>query len=70
MNHTILEFVKEVFKIVGLNWKKFVETDNPKFLRPAEVPSLKGDSSKAKRILKWKPSISLKIYVEFYWKMI
>ena len=34
MNHTILEFVKEVFNI-GLDWKKFVETNNPKFLRPA-----------------------------------
>ncbi len=60
MNHTILEFVKEVFGLVGLDWKKFVETNNPKFLRPAEVPSLKGDSSKAKRVLKWKPRYKFK----------
>jgi GDPmannose 4,6-dehydratase len=60
MNHTILEFVKEVFSLVGLNWKKFVETNNPKFLRPAEVPSLKGDSSKARKILKWKPKYKFK----------
>ena len=60
MNHTIWEFVKEVFKIVGLNVKKYVEINNPKFLRPAEVPSLKGDSSKAKRILKWKPRYKFK----------
>jgi len=60
MNHTVLDFVKEVFGLVGLNWKKFVETNNPKFLRPAEVPSLKGDSSKAKRVLKWKPKYKFK----------
>ena len=60
MNHTIWEFVKEVFKIVGLNVKKYVEINNPKFLRPAEVPSLKGDSSKAKRILKWKARYKFK----------
>ena len=60
MNHTILDFVKEVFGLVGLEWKKFVETNNPKFLRPAEVPSLKGDSSKAKKLLKWKPKYKFK----------
>ena len=46
--------------MVGLDWKKFVETNNAKFLRPAEVPSLKGDSSKAKKILKWKPKYKFK----------
>ena len=60
MNHTIWEFVKEVFKLVGLNIKKYVEINNPKFLRPAEVPSLKGNSSKAKKILKWKPRYKFK----------
>jgi len=60
MNHTILDFVKEVFRLIGLDWKKFVETNNPKFLRPAEVPSLKGNSSKAKKILKWKPKYKFK----------
>ena len=64
MNHTIWEFVQEVFKLIGLNVKKFVETNNPKFLRPAEVPSLKGDSSKAKKILKWKPRYKFKDIVK------
>ena len=31
---------------------------NPKFFRPSEVDYLKGDYSKAKKYLKWKPSIS------------
>ena len=32
---------------------------NKKYLRPAEVDTLKGDYSKAKRELKWKPSIGI-----------
>jgi GDPmannose 4,6-dehydratase len=55
INHTIKEFVKEVFKKVGLDWKKFTITGDKKFLRPAEVVNLKGDATKAKKILKWKP---------------
>jgi len=30
-----------------------------KYFRPLEVDYLKGDASKAKKILKWKPKISL-----------
>lgn len=55
INHTIEEFVNQVFKTVGLDWKKFTVTNYKKFLRPAEVVNLKGDASKAKKILKWKP---------------
>jgi GDPmannose 4,6-dehydratase len=32
---------------------------NKKYFRPHEVDILKGDSSKAKKILKWKPMISI-----------
>ena len=69
MNHDF-EFVKEVFNIVGLDWKKFVETNNPKFLRPAEVPSLKEIAQKLKEFLNGNRSINLKIYAEFCWRMI
>ena len=55
INHTIEEFVNQVFKTVGLDWKKFTVTNYKKFLRPAEVVNLKGDASKAKKTLKWKP---------------
>ena len=58
-NYSIEDFIKKVFKIVGLNWKKFVSTNNKKFLRPSEVRSLRGDSSKARRLLKWKPKYNL-----------
>ena len=41
-NVSVEEFIKKVFKILNLDWKKFVTTNNKKFLRPSEVRSLKG----------------------------
>lgn len=52
--HSVEEFVKLAFEHVGLNWKDYVTIDKT-FFRPAEVHLLKGDYSKAKRILGWKP---------------
>lgn len=40
--------------------KKIIIRINPRYYRPAEVFCLKGDYSKAKKILKWKPKILLK----------
>lgn len=55
--HSVKEFIKEAFKIIGVSdWEKYVAVDK-KYLRPAEVEHLIGDSSKAKRILKWQPSV-------------
>ena len=58
-NYSIEDFLKKVFKLLNLNWKDFVTTNNKNFLRPSEVRSLQGDSSKARRLLKWKPEYSL-----------
>ena len=58
-NVSVEEFIKKLFKILNLDWKKFVTTNNKKFLRPSEVRSLKGDSRKARKLLKWKPKYNL-----------
>ncbi len=58
-NYSIEDFIKKVFKILDLNWKNFVTTNNKNFLRPSEVRSLQGDSSKARKLLKWKPEYDL-----------
>tara|TARA_B100000886_G_scaffold339857_1_gene306687 strand:+ start:1331 stop:2353 length:1023 start_codon:yes stop_codon:yes gene_type:complete len=58
-NYSIEDFVKKAFKILGLNWKKFVSINNKNFLRPSEVRSLRGDSKKARKLLKWKPLYNL-----------
>lgn len=54
--HSVKEFVELAFGHVGLDWKKYVIVDKT-FYRPSEVHSLKGDYSKAKRTLKWKPTV-------------
>jgi GDPmannose 4,6-dehydratase len=54
--HSVKEFVRVAFSHVGLDWEKYVIVD-PKFVRPAEVDLLVGDSSKAREKLKWQPKI-------------
>ena len=54
--HSVKEFVKIAFSHVGLDWEEYVVVD-PKFVRPAEVDLLVGDSSKARKNLKWQPKI-------------
>ena len=55
-SHSVQELVELAFGHVGLEWKKYVRMD-PKFLRPAEVDHLIGDSSKAQAALGWKPEV-------------
>ncbi len=54
--HSVKEFVESAFSHVGLDWEKYVVVD-PKFVRPAEVDLLVGDSSKAREKLKWQPKV-------------
>jgi len=56
---SVREFLDEVFNLVELDWKKYVEID-PRYLRPAEVDLLQGDSGKAKKILGWEPKVTFK----------
>ena len=57
--HSVREFLDEVFGYLGLDWQKYVEID-PRYLRPTEVDFLQGDSSKARRVLKWEPRVTFK----------
>lgn len=52
-SHSVKEFAKAAFDVVGLEWEKYVEVDK-KLLRPAEVYSLVANPSKAKKVLGWK----------------
>jgi GDPmannose 4,6-dehydratase len=54
--HSVRDFVERAFARVGLDWQRYVVQD-PQFIRPAEVDHLLGDSSKARRVLGWKPSV-------------
>ena len=55
--HTVQELVEIAFQHVGLDWKKYV-TQDPRFMRPAEVETLLADPTLAKRELGWAPKVS------------
>jgi len=55
--HSIREFLDLAFKRVNLDWHEYVEFDE-RYLRPAEVELLIGDSTKARQQLGWEPSVT------------
>lgn len=57
--HSVRDFCELAFEHVGLKWQDHVVVDE-RFMRPAEVDLLLGDSSKAKTLLGWEPKTSLK----------
>ncbi|PHT88572.1 GDP-mannose 4,6 dehydratase 2 [Capsicum annuum] len=62
-SHTVEEFLEVAFGYVGLNWSDHVVIDK-RYFRPAEVDNLKGDSSKARKVLGWKPKVGFKELVK------
>ena len=57
MQHSVENFAEKAFKHVGLNYKDFITIDK-NLIRPSEVNTLLADYSKAKKKLKWKPTIT------------
>jgi GDPmannose 4,6-dehydratase len=49
---------------IDKNTKKIIIKVNPKYFRPAEVETLLGDSSKARKNLGWEPKISFEQLIE------
>jgi len=67
--HSIREMCDTVFTHLGLDYKNYV-VQNPKFLRPEELPYLKGDSTKIREELGWKPTYTfneMMIEMAEYW---
>ena len=58
--HSVREMCDLVFKYLDLDYKDYV-TQNPKFLRPEELPFLKGDPTKIKTELGWKPKYTFEM---------
>jgi GDPmannose 4,6-dehydratase len=55
---SIRDFLDVAFKNIGItDWNKYV-LQSEKYMRPAEVDVLRGDSSKAREKLGWKPNTS------------
>ena len=51
---SVRDFVAAAFAMVGLDWQKYVVIDEA-YMRPADVHELRGDASKAMKLLGWKP---------------
>jgi len=56
-SHTVRELVAKAFSVVDLDWEDYVRVD-AKFYRPSEVYELRGDSTKAREVLGWEPTVS------------
>ncbi len=54
---SVEQFVEEAFSYVDLDWKEYV-TQDPRFMRPAEVDLLVGDPTKARDDLGWEPKVT------------
>jgi GDPmannose 4,6-dehydratase len=61
--HSVREMCELVFGYLNLNYKQFV-IQNPKFLRPEELPYLRGDSTKIRKELGWKPTYTFESMME------
>jgi GDPmannose 4,6-dehydratase len=55
--YSIRQFLDKAFEYVNLDWHEYVEFDE-RYLRPAEVELLIGDSTKARKNLGWEPSVT------------
>jgi len=58
-NHSVREFVEEVFGYLDLDWRQHVEIDE-RYFRPSEVDILLGDAGKARKVLNWEPKVTFK----------
>jgi GDPmannose 4,6-dehydratase len=63
VSHTVKDLVKYVFGKLDLDWKKYIGQDE-KFMRPEELDVLKGDCSKAKKVLGWKHNYTFELMLD------
>jgi len=61
--HSVKELVEIAFGRLDLEWEEFVRID-PRFVRPAEVDLLLGDSTKARKKIGWSPTVPFKELIE------
>jgi GDPmannose 4,6-dehydratase len=55
--HSVRQFLEIAFGHLGLDYEQHVVQD-PRYLRPAEVDHLTGDTTKARKLLGWEPTVS------------
>ena len=63
VTHSIRQMCEYVFSQLDLDYKDYV-VQNPKFMRPEELPYLKGDSTKIRKTLGWKPEYTFEMLMD------
>lgn len=61
--HSVREMADYVFSKLGLDYKEFI-TQNPIYLRPEELPYLKGDCTKLKQTFNWQPEYTFEMLMD------
>ncbi len=56
-SRSVRDLLDTAFGMVGLDWREFVSSD-PEYARPAEVPDLVADPTRARTVLGWVPLTS------------
>lgn len=62
-SHSVRELLDVAFARLDLDWKRYVEID-PRYFRPSEVDDLRGDMTRARRILHWEPKVRFRALIE------
>lgn len=68
--HSVREMCDYVFTKLGLDYRGYI-TQNPIYLRPEELPYLKGDCSKLKQTFNWQPEYTFEALMDEmieFWK--
>jgi GDPmannose 4,6-dehydratase len=52
--HSVRDLCEQVFSKLDMDYRDYI-VQNPKYMRPEELKYLKGDSSKSREVLGWKP---------------
>jgi GDPmannose 4,6-dehydratase len=55
--HSVRDLVELAFGAADLNWRRHVEVD-PRYFRPTEIDTLRGDPAKARNVLGWEPRVT------------
>lgn len=62
-SHSVRELCQIVFSKLGMDYRDFV-TQDPKYMRPQELPYLQGDASLIRQTTNWRPTISFEEMLE------
>lgn len=61
--HSVFDLVEYVFGRLEMDWKKHVEIDQ-RLMRPEELHSLKGDSTKMRQTIGWEPEYTFETMLD------